>query len=245
MLLNPNLNIKELSLQFEKSKEDGHGYVEVVDFINPEIAQKIYDEFESIPWNCKYIDSSGEHHVSGASPDYVNEVSIIDAAYNAGSNTSAVDDLGTVFYYNFYDLHNKPNANTFEVERFMREFTQSSEISDFFERVTGKQLKNPYINATQFRPNHFCCNHSDRWEGELGTRESAFFCHLTPTWKAEWGGQTVFVEEDNLNQIKKIISPKFNVLHLFDSGTNTVHYINYVTPFAVHKRYSLTGWWHV
>ncbi|MGH8398608.1 MAG: 2OG-Fe(II) oxygenase family protein, partial [Gammaproteobacteria bacterium] len=62
--------------------------------------------------------------------------------------------------------------------------------------------------------------------------------NLTKDWQADWGGLLQFLGEDG--KVVDTFFPSFNSLMLFQ--VPMWHHVSYVTPFAGHGRYAITGW---
>tara|TARA_Y100000592_G_scaffold27891_1_gene44403 strand:+ start:24141 stop:24869 length:729 start_codon:yes stop_codon:yes gene_type:complete len=240
MLLNKNLDVKKIKKELQEARKEGHGYVSIDNYLDDKWAKRIYREFESIPWSCKWITRSGEHHTTGQHTLNTDEVGIVDWAAECADQ--GTEGGKTVFYYNFYER--KPEITQYAVEDFLKEWCESGEINTFFNEVMDRDVQYPYVNVTQYLENHFSGEHDDGWTGEYGKRALAFFCHLTPEWRASWGGQTVFIDRDDWNKITRVIPPRWNKMHIIDTQFCPIHYVNHVTPWALRKRYSITGWFH-
>lgn len=91
--------------------------------------------------------------------------------------------------------------------------------------------------ATCYREGHFLTTHDDLVQGK--NRVAAYVFNFTPEWRAEWGGQLQFPDEDGATVEGWL--PRFNVLNLLRVPQR--HFVECVTPLAgPHARYSVTGW---
>lgn len=122
------------------------------------------------------------------------------------------------------DLHARLNSATF---------------LDFARRLTGDD-RIAYVDAqaTRYLPGHFLNAHDDRHE-EAG-RLYAYVLNLSPRWKAEWGGNLMFLDA-NWSDVIETFSPAFGTLNLFK--VPQPHVVGVVAPFAAAPRYAITGWW--
>lgn len=119
----------------------------------------------------------------------------------------------------------------------MHEFLNSVEFLQFARDVTGLQaIAFADSQATKYLPGHFLTEHDDDVAGKQ--RLAAYVLGFTPEWRADWGGILQFIDRDG--HIAEGYVPKFNVLNIFRVPQK--HSVSYVTPAAVHARYSITGW---
>lgn len=91
--------------------------------------------------------------------------------------------------------------------------------------------------ATRYLPGHFLNGHTDAHEG--AGRLYAYVLNLSPTWRAEWGGQLMFL--DDQGEPTEVMSPAPGVLNVF--RVPQAHAVTMVTPFAGSPRHAVTGWW--
>ena len=89
---------------------------------------------------------------------------------------------------------------------------------------------------TRYLPGHFLTAHDD--EAEEGTRLYAYVLNLTPSWRADWGGLLLFLDEED--HVEEGYVPAFNALNIFRVPQR--HAVSFVTPFAQGPRLSVTGW---
>lgn len=90
--------------------------------------------------------------------------------------------------------------------------------------------------ATAYGPGHFLTGHDDSNAGQR--RSAAYVLNLTPVWRTAWGGILQFDGTDG--NIERGFIPGYNVLNLF--SVPQPHSVSFVTPFAAHRRYAITGW---
>ncbi len=122
-----------------------------------------------------------------------------------------------------YDLHDLFNGVAF---------------LDLARRLTGDD-RIAYVDAqaTRYLPGHFLNGHDDRQE-EAG-RLYAYVLNISPTWRAEWGGLLMFLDE--AGDVIETYVPHAGTLNVF--RVPQAHAVSMVAPFAGAPRYSVTGWW--
>lgn len=122
-----------------------------------------------------------------------------------------------------YELH-----DLFNTEAFL----------DLARRLTGDE-RIAYVDAqaTRYLPGHFLNGHDDRQE-EAG-RLYAYVLNTSPTWRAEWGGLLMFLNDDG--GVIETFVPEAGTLNVF--RVPQAHMVSMVAPFAGAPRYSVTGWW--
>lgn len=154
-------------------------------------------------------------------------------------------------------LMNHPNSkNPYEVvnENFAWRFHKTNQIDkygknlqallDFIKielpkyayKITEKPVKyhgNPQV--TKYNYDCFLSPHSDN----VGWRSLAYYFYFNDNWKPDWGGNTMFIEN---NKIVDTMIPYHNCFSLFDVEVTTRHFVSPVTKWAQSDRYALGGW---
>lgn len=106
--------------------------------------------------------------------------------------------------------------------------------------ITGiGSLQRVSAQATLYQPGHFLKAHDDLGLSEE-RRRVAYVLYATRKWHTDWGGQLQFLSKNG--GIEEAWVPTFNSLVLF--AVPTWHAVTYVSPFAKHRRYAITGWLH-
>ena len=91
--------------------------------------------------------------------------------------------------------------------------------------------------ASRYRPGDFLSEHDDA----QGARRIAWTLHLTPQWRAHWGGQLVILD-DTGREVIESIGPGLNQLTVFSVPLR--HAIVTTSPLAQRDRYALAGWFN-
>lgn len=116
-------------------------------------------------------------------------------------------------------------------------FLNSPPVLDFARAVTGADdIGFADAQATRYGPGHFLTSHDDAIAGK--DRRAAYVLNLTPIWRADWGGLTLFIGADG--HVEEAFTPRFNALNVF--LVPQPHAVSAVAQFAPHFRYAITGW---
>lgn len=120
---------------------------------------------------------------------------------------------------------------------FMHDFVNSDNYLNFMRILTGED-KVRYIDsfASQYVPGNFLTRHDDTHATD--DRVAAYVISMTKNWKADWGGNLVFY--DNEENITGGFKPTFNTLNIF--LVPQPHAVTVVAPFAGDRRTSFLGW---
>lgn len=107
---------------------------------------------------------------------------------------------------------------------------------DFLRRVVGAaDVRFADAQATAYAPGDFLTAHDDAVAGK--DRRAAYVLSLNPQWRAEWGGLLLFHRPDGT--VEGLV-PAFNTLDLL--AVPQPHSVSFVTPAAIGRRLSITGW---
>uniref|UniRef100_A0A7C1P0G3 Fe2OG dioxygenase domain-containing protein n=1 Tax=Agrobacterium albertimagni TaxID=147266 RepID=A0A7C1P0G3_9HYPH len=118
-------------------------------------------------------------------------------------------------------------------------FINSAAFLNFVSRATGQDnLGFADVMATRYLPGHFLTAHGD--ENPAERRLLAYVLNMTPTWRADWSGILMFLDEEG--HVAEGYVPAFNALNLF--SVPQVHAVSMVTRLARTPRLSITGWLH-
>ncbi|MBI1365115.1 MAG: hypothetical protein GC153_04070 [Alphaproteobacteria bacterium] len=135
-----------------------------------------------------------------------------------------------------YDIYHRGDSAR-GLLREVFELVNSEAMIAFARELTGaSDIGFADAQATKYRAGHFLNEHNDGVEGK--DRRAAFVLNLSPKWRVDWGGLTLFVNDDG--EIDGAISPRFNALNVFLVPQR--HSVTAVAPFAGGSRYSITGW---
>jgi Rps23 Pro-64 3,4-dihydroxylase Tpa1-like proline 4-hydroxylase len=116
-------------------------------------------------------------------------------------------------------------------------FLNSQEFLSFARAVTGEtKIAFADAQATRYGPGNFLTTHDDAVAGK--NRVAAYVLNMTPEWRADWGGNLLFLNKDG--HISEGYVPTFNALNFL--RVPQAHCVSHVAPFAGAYRYSVTGW---
>ena len=116
-------------------------------------------------------------------------------------------------------------------------FLNGQAILYFAPRVTGAEdIGFADAQATRYGPGHFLSEHDDAIAGK--NRRAAYVLGLTPQWRADHGGLTLFIGPDG--HVEEAFTPRFNALNIFSVPQR--HAVSIVAPFAPGYRYAISGW---
>jgi hypothetical protein len=123
--------------------------------------------------------------------------------------------------------------------RAIQDFVNGSAFLTFLQRLTGdERIGFADVMATRYMPGHFATAHGDELPDQ--NRLYAYVLNLTPTWRADWGGILMFLDEDG--HVAEGYTPAFNALNVF--AVPQTHSVSEVTRLAQAPRHSVTGWLH-
>lgn len=209
--------------------------IQVIDFLESQSAQNIYDSLHSqAQWNLAW-NLEGEHH----DMDYVG-VQEWPEPQKQKLEKLIHEQAAHDFQYRYaaipiYDIYQQ-NLLPGHFFNAIYEFINSEPVLKFARDVTGfDKIALADIQATRYSKGHFLTEHDDAVKGKH--RLAAYVLNLTPEWKPDWGGALIFPNE---NMHAEAWFPKFNVLNIFSVPQK--HAVTIVSPFAPVSRYSLTGW---
>jgi len=92
------------------------------------------------------------------------------------------------------------------------------------------------VDGAWYRPGDYALPHNDMQASE--PRSVAYIWYLAKDWQREWGGSLFWCPTG------QSISPRFNLLVLFNVAPSNVHLVCPVSPAATAKRLTITGFWH-
>jgi hypothetical protein len=119
----------------------------------------------------------------------------------------------------------------------VHQMLNSPEMLQFVRELTGeKTLMYVSAQASRYVPGNYLTRHNDVVEAE--GRRFAYVMGFTRQWHPDWGGLLQFFTPDGTPTQTWV--PRFNNMALFE--VHHPHAVTYVTRFARHVRYSVTGW---
>ncbi len=232
--LNPDLDPEVFAQIYAE-----HGLVQVYDIFEPETADVIFEVLaKSTPWRLVYSDENGKHVLmSNADLQAAGRERMDRVARQLHSQ--AKNKFAYIYSsYPMLDAYLKGWDPGHPLHTIF-EFLNSEEYLNFVRAITGeKDVIKVDAQATLYSPGNFLTNHDDT--GDDHERRAAYTLGFTKGWRADWGGNLVFYDEEKPNQVLRTLLPGWNVLSIF--RVPRPHSVTYVTPFAGAGRYSITGW---
>lgn len=238
--INPDLDFKALKMQFRDNKR-----VRVNNFLKSECAQYIAHNLKnSTPWHLVHSDPDGlpvrydAHEYAKLDPQQKTDIDI-------ELHKLAADHYQ--YKYKFFPIIDAIKAGTLTPGSMLFDvanFVNSTEFIGFSRALTGvNSLVKMDPQGSLYEPGDFLTMHDDsnyqRIAGDQSSRRFAVVLGFTENWSSNWGGQTAFYSAPNAIESSSW-NPGFNVMTIFEVPVQ--HAVNYVTPFAKHGRYSITGW---
>lgn len=230
--LNPDLNPLEFTDAYRRD-----GYVQISNFFPAEIAEYLHGVLaRRTRWRIVYS-AEADQPVVLTQDAYARLTPAERHRMHADINERARHNIG--FAYNTWPMITayvegwEPGHPLHKVT----EFLQTPEVREFGRRVIGAtRVTKVDAQATLYAPGHFLTRHRD--EGLKLERRAAYTLGFARDWQPDYGGLLAFLDDD-LN-IAKALTPRFNVLTLFDGLK--LHSVTSVSAFAPIGRYSITGW---
>jgi hypothetical protein len=114
---------------------------------------------------------------------------------------------------------------------------KSKETRRFIAGLSGQDCGGrASADAAWYRPGDYALPHNDMQANE--PRSVAYIWYLVKDWQREWGGALFW------GPTGQSISPRFNLLVMFNVTPSNVHFVCPVSPSATAKRLTITGFWH-
>jgi Rps23 Pro-64 3,4-dihydroxylase Tpa1-like proline 4-hydroxylase len=228
--LNPALERRVIAEVFK-----AQGRVHIPDVLTPASADTLFAQLSTrTPWQLSL--NVGQRHVDIAHQ----QLMLMPPEQRETMTKKMLEQSQRGFQYVFenyplYDLY--AAGERAQPLMALHEFLNSEGFLQFAREITGlPKIAFADSQATRYLPGHFLTEHDDDVAGKQ--RLAAYVLGFTPDWRADWGGILQFIDRDG--HIAEGYAPKFNVLNLFRVPQK--HSVSYVTPAAVHARYSVTGW---
>ncbi|NVJ99691.1 MAG: 2OG-Fe(II) oxygenase [Alphaproteobacteria bacterium] len=119
----------------------------------------------------------------------------------------------------------------------MHDYVNSDDFLGFMRTLTGADDINRSDSfASRYLQGNFLTLHDDTHANE--TRVAAYTISMTKNWNPDWGGNTVFYDDEG--NIVEGYKPAFNTLNIFMIPQK--HAVQHVAPFAAAPRLSYLGW---
>jgi len=152
---------------------------------------------------------------------------------------SSTDSLQYVFDTVRISAELRAGREVASAMRSLHDFINGESFLGFVRRLTGDdRCAFADVMATRYLPGHFLSAHGD--ENPAERRLYAYVLNMTPTWRADWGGVLMFLDEDG--HVAEGYVPAFNALNIF--RVPQTHAVSMVTRLARVPRLSVTGWIH-
>lgn len=212
------------------------GRVQIPDIVEADAAKRILTRLEMAPrWNLAA--RCGDRHLDLDAKGMDARPAKDQAQFLALVHEQARDGFSYLFNnIPIYDIyHNGRRKNHPLSEVF--ELFNSAPMIELARAVTGcDDIGFADAQATRYLPGHFLTEHDDNVDGK--NRRAAYVFSLSPKWRPDWGGLTLFFDEQG--HVEEAFTPKFNTLSIFTVPQR--HAVSAVAPFAGAPRYSITGW---
>ena len=230
-MINPSLEKEKLKDLFTKNK-----FVEVSEFLSNDYAEYIFQFLNIQPesyWTASFHPVNNNKSVFLKNNSKNQELiekhkTEVQEVFNKGKFS--------FFFYSTIGKHpDKCNCS----ECTFKEFLSGHEIIYFLKEITDVPLlKCSELFCSKYENGNFLSPHHDKNKGKIG-----FILNLSKNWLPQFGGNLYFMEQDWFS-IRKVITPKFNNLILFDvpSYKGIPHFVSHVSPGVQAKRLAVAGW---
>ncbi len=229
--LNPAHDWRQLSQVYAR-----FGRIHIPSILTPDSAARVHQALAAeTPYSL--VVNSGEKYFDLSNDDLAKMS--VDERRNLVESAHAGTHRGFQLFYENHRLSEKgepyPNPNSY-LSRIAA-FLNSQEFLLFVRAVTGEnRIAFADVQATRYGPGHFLTQHDDGMAGK--NRLVAYVLNMTPHWRADWGGNLMFLNREG--QIAEGYVPAFNALNLL--RVPQTHLVSSVAPFAGAYRLSVTGW---
>ncbi len=121
----------------------------------------------------------------------------------------------------------------------VHDFVNGEAFLGYMRRLTGEPaIRTADVLLSRYGSGHFLTDHDDGHNSR--DRVAAYVLSLTEGWNPNWGGHLAFF--DKAGNIDHAVVPAFNTLNVFRVPQS--HAVQFIAPFALGVRTSLTGWVH-
>ena len=229
-MLNPDLNIDRLAEVYGERKR-----VQIHDFLQEAIAERILATMENeVEWRFALNMEGRDQVFSGAEWRRLAQQERARILMQANENARWNFQYAFEYYQMRAAYHDKWAPETYLNQ--VVEFIESEAFCEFGRRITGiSEIRSADCQAMRYRPGHFLTQHDDQF---IETRRAAYVMNFTKTWRPDWGGMLLFLEDTG--NVETGYLPAFNVLNIFSVPQR--HAVSYVAPSAGFPRLSITGW---
>lgn len=215
-----------------------NGYVQISDFIRPEVLARIETEVKQLPWDMAYV-ANGK-----TVKQPVKEVIALPAQGQAELFAGIAHEAAQNQYAFCYDSYmlvthylKKTNVNSV-FHQYVEQLCHPQTVS-FMQALT----QNPHIikadgQVSRYLPGHFLKSHDDNGAPVGQVRAAAYTIGLSKNWQPDWGG-ILHLQNTDLS-IRQSLVPTFNTLTVF--SVPQYHFVSQVANYCPAARYSLVGW---
>lgn len=231
-MINPNLDIPGLVATFRQKSR-----IQIHDVLLADIAEKLYQCLaHEVPWGIAYIE--GEKSVLLKSEQVAGFTPTDWTALNNAVQARALQGKFQFIYGSYMMITAyKEKRDPQLMLHSMVELINSPPFLSLLRIITGiHDIVKADAQATRYIPGNFLTKHNDIADNQ--NRKIAYVLNLTKDWQADWGGLLQFMDDSGM--ITDTYAPVFNSLSLF--RVPMWHHVSYVSPFATHARYAITGW---
>lgn len=231
--LSSDLDVPGLAREFAQN-----GVVQVPGIFPAAMAEGLTQVlYQQTPWKTALSDDAGKPVLY--SPEELKQMSqqqvtaMTNALYQRARDQFA-------FAYRSYPMVDEAVAghNPGHPLHTLLEFMNTVEVLSVLKQITGAEdVVKMDGHATLYLPGNFLSNHDDTG---LADRRVAYTLGFSKDWNPDWGGLTLFYDENDPQKIIRSLVPGWNVLTLFK--VPCPHSVSYVSPFAKMGRFSITGW---
>ena len=220
--LNPGLDVPAYAKAYVQ-----YGIVRIADVLSPASAEAVAQILEQqVPWE---LDLSEK----GSQPDMAQEARAAAVLEKARS--------GFAWQYLAYGMVDNYLAGKDKGHPIhdVTKFLNGPEFLQLLRDVTGRQdILKAMASATKYRPGDFLTWHDDSSAETTDYRVVAYTLGFTRGWRADWGGQLLF--HDQNGEIAAGLAPSFNGLTLF--SVPRPHSVATGAAYAGTPRLSIVGW---
>ncbi|GAB4520813.1 MAG: 2OG-Fe(II) oxygenase family protein [Amphiplicatus sp.] len=212
------------------------GRAQIPDILEADAAKRILTRLEMAPrWNL--ATQCGDRHLDLDAKGMEARPTKDRAQFLALVHDQARDGFGYLFNnIPIYDIYHRRKGKDHPLNEVF-ELLNSAPMLEFARAITGcEDIGFADAQATRYLAGHFLTEHDDNVAGK--NRRAAYVLSLSPKWRPDWGGLTLFFDEQG--RVEEVFTPKFNTLSIFTVPQR--HAVSAVAPFAGAPRYSITGW---
>ena len=231
--INPNIDIEAAKHTYKEC-----GRVQIPHFFTEDTARYLLEIIkQNKNWHFAYNDDKGFYECDYAQiqalPDDVNQ-RCLNEIYQRATNHF---QYAFVQYYISQAIELGENSG--HPLHAFESFVNSEDYLNLMREITGETaIRKADSYASMYDKGHFLTNHNDTHSKH--DRVAACTFGFSENWNMNWGGHTVFFDEQG--NVEQGFIPGFNTFTLFSIPQE--HAVQMVTPFAGAKRYSLLSWLH-